>query len=203
MARSARKQKRSAVVPAMAAGVLLLIAAMIVGVLYAGKLKFDAEDSGSTHSGAKDEQPAGEADPFAPELEQPTPEPPADQPVDPFASLDDPFADALSESVSTRVPKPGELTGSSLWQGAMETAGRVPGRLMLATEAREKGKPVEARDYRREAAAILEGVLETTDAWMRDVVGQYDPTDLQVRSVVSLRQKWIDQLAKLKAEDAD
>ena len=200
MASKSKKAKSAAAVPAMAAGVLLLVGAMVVAVLYLSKLKNDRTGGGSpvveaeASPFAKQEEPV-EAKPVAPVSAEP-------EVVDPFAGLDDPFVETNAKSTPTLVPSPGELTGSELWQDAMKTAGRTPGRLMLATEAREKGKPADEKVYRREAISSLNQALRATDGWARDIVRKYDPEDLQVRSVIKLRQKWVDQLASLRALDA-
>jgi len=203
MSSSTRRGKRAKVVPAMAAGVLLLVASMIVGVLYIGKLKNEAKGGEREEAAAEELAGDGASSEAGGELpERPKPAAESSEPVDPFAGLADPFVEASPESVGGRTPEPGELTGSELWQGAMKIAGRVPGRLMLATEAREQGRPAEEKTYRREAIAALNQALRSTDEWVREEVSQCDPADLQVRSVVQLRGRWSEQLAKLRAEDA-
>jgi len=204
MASNSKRGKSTAAVPAMAAGVLLLVAGMIVAVLYLSKLKHDRTGGGSAEVEAVEGEE--EASPFAKQeapvevvpIEVESAEP---EVVDPFAGLDDPFAEP-SKSTSTLVPEPGELTGSDQWQSAMKAAGRAPGQLMLATEAREQGRPADEKTYRRRAIAALNEALLSTNGWYETKVRTYDPTDLQVRSIVKLRQRWTDQLAKLRAEDA-
>lgn len=197
-----RKEKRAAAVPMMAGGVLLLVAGLIGGVLWVSKLKHDAGGGkprvAETMASVEDE--AAAEDPFEAGAEKLEASPVVEEPesIDPFAGMDDPFDGGLAESTSTLKPEPGELTGSELWQGAMKTASRVGGRLMLATEAREKGKPAEEKNYRREARTALSQALQVTDQWAREEVSRFDPLDIQVRSVVKLRRKWIDQLAELK-----
>ena len=206
MASKSRKDKRAAAVPAMAAGVLLLVGGMIVAVLYLSKLKHDRTGGGPPEVETAEEL-EDEASPFAEKDEPMEPKPIEVQSaepevVDPFAGLGDPFAESNAKPTSTLVPGPGELTGSDQWQNAMKAAGRAPGQLMLATEAREQGNPANEKTYRRQAIAALNQALLSTDEWNRAKVSLYDPTDIQVRSVVKLRQRWREQLAKLRAEDA-
>jgi hypothetical protein len=202
----------------MAIGVLLLVAGLIVAVLYVGRLKYRAEgESPAPRPAADGASPTVAADPFATaagdpdgnpdpfeELDRSAPVETHTGPVDPFASLDrdDAFADVPKKNESTLVPEPGALTGSEVWQEALEIADRVGVRLMLATEAREKSRPDEERRYRREAIAAIDDALRKTERWAEEEVARYDPHDLQVRTVTRMRKAWREQAEELRRQDA-
>jgi hypothetical protein len=216
MAAGSSARRKSSATYGMAIGVLLLVAALIVAVLYVGRLRYRAKsetrapeptaDAASAEAAADPFAAAGaeeDSDPFE-ELDRSAPAETSAGAVDPFASLDrdDPFADVPEENQSTLVPEPGALTGSEVWQEALAIVDRVGGRLMLATEAREKSRPDEERKYRREAIASLDDALRKTERWAEEEVARYAPHDLQVRTVTRMRKAWRAQAEELRRQNA-
>ena len=213
----------------LALSVLALVALLLVGVLYVAGLRYRAvgEAEAAALADERAALTAQRAKAAREEAPDPFVDAPEDEGGDPFASRGDgsakraAAADAAAESTdptdpfaslgpaprtgegnvgSRLTPAPGELTGSELWQGALEIAERAFRLMTDATGAREQGDEAEAKRLRRQALAQFERALESTATWVDAVVLDFDPRDIQVRSVRSSLARWSKQAKRLRAE---
>ncbi len=178
--------------PALALGLLGLIALMLGAVLYLGRLRSQAAKAAEeAETASVVEEPAAPVNenPFARLGPLPGREGSSDE---------DPLPDK-----PTRVPRPGELTASDLWQDALEAVEVAYARIQLAVEAREKGDEDLARGLDAEAVEQFERALDMTGPWAEREVASFDPRDVQVRVVLQARERWREKVLELSPTERE